>query len=85
MAGGGGLSDAFVAQVHGALAGSSSLLQAVQLEDVAGELDQANLPGTVDEHPNWRRKLSRPLAQLLLSPRWCEIVAAMRLSGRSLS
>ena len=82
---GGGLSDAFVAQVHGALAGSSSLLQAVQLEDVAGELDQANLPGTVDEHPNWRRKLSRPLAQLLLSPRWCEIVAAMRLSGRSLS
>jgi len=22
-----------------------------------GERDQVNIPGTVDEHPNWRRKL----------------------------
>src|SRR5688572_6699804 len=31
-----------------------------QFEDVIGVLDQANLPGTIDEYPNWRRKL--PLA-----------------------
>ena len=33
----------------------------VQIEDVLGVAEQANLPGTVDEHPNWRRKLrARP-------------------------
>jgi (1->4)-alpha-D-glucan 1-alpha-D-glucosylmutase len=29
----------------------------VQMEDALRIEDQANLPGTVDEHPNWRRKL----------------------------
>ncbi|MGH3034492.1 MAG: alpha-amylase family glycosyl hydrolase, partial [Gaiellaceae bacterium] len=32
----------------------------LQPEDVFELLDQANLPGTVEQHPNWRRKL--PLA-----------------------
>lgn len=27
------------------------------LEDLAGGLDQPNLPGTTDEHPNWRRRV----------------------------
>jgi len=27
------------------------------LEDAIGEVDQPNLPGTIDEHPNWRRRL----------------------------
>ncbi|ALA20598.1 hypothetical protein AL346_23255 (plasmid) [Chelatococcus sp. CO-6] len=40
------------------LARTASALVAVQLEDMAGEMDQANLPGTVDEYPNWRRRLS---------------------------
>ena len=30
----------------------------VQIEDVAGEAEQANLPGTTDSHPNWRRRLA---------------------------
>ncbi len=25
--------------------------------------DQANVPGTVDEHPNWRRKLPIEIAE----------------------
>ena len=29
----------------------------VQIEDLAGETEQANLPGTTDAHPNWRRRL----------------------------
>jgi 4-alpha-glucanotransferase len=29
----------------------------LQAEDMLGQELQANLPGTVDEHPNWRRKL----------------------------
>jgi 4-alpha-glucanotransferase len=27
---------------------------------VLGLTDQPNLPGTVDEHPNWRRRLNAP-------------------------
>ena len=79
---GGGLRDSFVAAVHGALAEAPSLLQAVQLEDIAGELEQANLPGTVDEHPNWRRKLGVPVAEVFKSERWRLIVAALRAAGR---
>jgi (1->4)-alpha-D-glucan 1-alpha-D-glucosylmutase len=47
-----------VEAVHAFLAAAPSALMMVQLEDVAGEVEQANMPGTVDEHPNWRRKLA---------------------------
>ncbi len=40
-------------------------LMAVQLEDVMGQKEQVNLPGTVDEHPNWNRKLPRTLEALI--------------------
>jgi (1->4)-alpha-D-glucan 1-alpha-D-glucosylmutase len=43
------------------LARTPSALLAVQLEDVFGVVEQANLPGTTIEHPNWRRKLPVPL------------------------
>ena len=32
-------------------------LSLIPLEDLLGQLDQPNLPGTVTEHPNWRRRL----------------------------
>ncbi|MGH6876058.1 MAG: 4-alpha-glucanotransferase [Rhizomicrobium sp.] len=28
-------------------------------EDIAGDREQPNLPGTIDEHPNWRRRMRR--------------------------
>ena len=42
------------------LARTRSRLLAISLEDLLGVIDQPNIPGTVDEHPNWRRRL--PLA-----------------------
>jgi 4-alpha-glucanotransferase len=42
---------------HALLARASSRLVAVQIEDLVGMQEQANVPGTMDEHPNWRRKL----------------------------
>jgi 4-alpha-glucanotransferase len=39
------------------LAQTRSRLLAVSLEDLLGVLEQPNIPGTVDEHPNWRRRL----------------------------
>ncbi len=46
------------------IARTPSLLMLLSLEDVAWEKDQANLPGTVDKHPNWQRKLSLALERL---------------------
>ena len=43
------------------LARSKAVLLMVQLEDLLSQVDQVNLPGTVDEYPNWRRKLSLDL------------------------
>ncbi|WP_310498374.1 4-alpha-glucanotransferase [Sandarakinorhabdus sp.] len=37
----------------------------VPLEDLLGEAEQPNLPGTTHEHPNWRRRLAVPIAELL--------------------
>jgi 4-alpha-glucanotransferase len=42
------------------LARTKSRLMAIGLEDLLGVVDQPNIPGTVDEHPNWRRRM--PLA-----------------------
>jgi 4-alpha-glucanotransferase len=39
------------------LSRTKSRLLAVSLEDLLGLIDQPNIPGTIDEHPNWRRRL----------------------------
>lgn len=46
-----------VQAIHGLLARTPSRLVAVQIEDILGATEQPNLPGTVHEHPNWRRRL----------------------------
>ena len=43
--------------VAGFLSRTKSRLLAISLEDLLGLIDQPNIPGTVDEHPNWRRRL----------------------------
>ncbi|WP_426153961.1 4-alpha-glucanotransferase [Pseudomonas sp. DC3000-4b1] len=51
------------------------------LEDALGVVEQPNLPGTVDEHPNWRRRLSPDAADLLDQPdpaRRLELLAVAR-------
>jgi 4-alpha-glucanotransferase len=47
------------------LARSRARLMLVQIEDLVGETEQANLPGTTDAHPNWRRRLSRTLEEII--------------------
>jgi 4-alpha-glucanotransferase len=36
---------------------SRSSLAIASVEDIAAEREQPNLPGTLDEHPNWRRRI----------------------------
>jgi 4-alpha-glucanotransferase len=46
------------------LARSPSRILAVALDDLIGVKDQPNIPGTTDEHPNWRRRLPVELGDL---------------------
>ena len=50
--------------VHAFLARTNAAIAMVQLDDLTGEAAQVNLPGTVDQYPNWRRKLSLSLEEL---------------------
>lgn len=47
---------------------SPSPLTLVPVEDILGLDEQPNLPGTTDEHPNWRRRLPELVDGLLSSP-----------------
>lgn len=52
----------------GFVAEAADALALVPLEDVLGLVDPPNLPGTIDEHPNWRRRYAMPAADLLSGP-----------------
>lgn len=54
--------------VIGHIARTPSCLALVSLEDMLGLEEQPNLPGTVDVHPNWRRRMAMPTGQLLAGP-----------------
>jgi 4-alpha-glucanotransferase len=47
------------------LAQTKSDLALVPLEDALALEDQPNLPGTIDEHPNWRRRYAGQAGELL--------------------
>ncbi|HUP31137.1 MAG TPA: malto-oligosyltrehalose synthase, partial [Usitatibacter sp.] len=57
----GPFSEELADAVHVFAARASSSVMVVQMEDVLGQVEQANLPGTVEQHPNWKRKLALPL------------------------
>ena len=56
--GAGDFNDELARSIQRYLARSRSVLLMVQLEDLLSEANQVNVPGTIDEYPNWRCKLS---------------------------
>jgi 4-alpha-glucanotransferase len=46
------------------LARSSTLLVALQIEDLLGMVDPVNVPGTDKEYPNWQRKLNANIEEI---------------------
>jgi 4-alpha-glucanotransferase len=71
--------DQIVVGMHALLARTRSRLVLVSPYDVVGEPRQPNLPGTVDEYPNWRLPLPESLAELREDPRVRAVVDAVRL------
>jgi 4-alpha-glucanotransferase len=60
--------DQFVEAVHNFIARSGAAFVILQLDDLVGEHDQVNLPGTFLEYPNWRRKYAVTLDELDRNP-----------------
>jgi len=65
------------------LAATPSRILMISIEDALGVLDQPNVPGTIDEHPNWRRRLPLPLEDLRHHPRIRALARVLRGAGRS--
>jgi 4-alpha-glucanotransferase len=57
-------SEALALAVHAYLARSPSLLFLAQLDDLALQAHQANLPGSTTQYPNWRRRQARTIDDL---------------------
>jgi 4-alpha-glucanotransferase len=60
------------------LARTPSALLLVQLDDLVGAVEQANLPGTVDEHPNWRRRCPLAVDAVARDPFARQLLEAVR-------
>ncbi|WP_428030845.1 glycogen debranching protein GlgX [Ancylobacter sp.] len=71
------LDDKALAAVHGFVARTRAALALAQLDDLAGETVAVNLPGTDRERPNWRRRLSHPIDEVMDSLRARAALAAM--------
>jgi len=47
------------------------------LEDLLAQSDQPNLPGSIDEHPNWRRRMNLPIDEMFLDDTFCDRLLAV--------
>ncbi len=70
--------DAAVDAALGFAASSPAPLMLAPLEDLLGLSEQPNLPGTIDQHPNWRRRLEPPAAKLFDDPAVARRTATVR-------
>lgn len=70
--------DDLVVALHAVIARAASRLVLSSPADAVGQLDQPNLPGTVDEYPNWRIRLPVDLDAFFADERVHAAVAPMR-------
>jgi 4-alpha-glucanotransferase len=59
---------ALVTAIHAFLARTPSMLVAATLEDAVGATDRPNVPGTIDERPNWALPLPVTVEELAADP-----------------
>ncbi len=71
-----------VLALHRLLASSPAEIVVMQLEDALQLVEQANLPGTTDQHPNWRRRLDVPPERLGAEPRIVELAREIETARR---
>ncbi|MGE0384494.1 MAG: malto-oligosyltrehalose synthase [Gammaproteobacteria bacterium] len=73
------LSPELVVAVHAYLARTPCSVMALQPEDITGQIEQANLPGSTDDrHPNWRRRLPLDIEDWRGDARFIAVFEALR-------
>ena len=72
-----------VASILGFLAATPAPLMLVPLEDLLALEEQPNLPGTVDAHPNWRRRLPVSVESLFSRPDVADRAAVLDRARRA--
>jgi 4-alpha-glucanotransferase len=80
----GGETDTGFPAVARFLARTPARLLVVAAEDALGVRDQANVPATIDQHPNWRRRLPVRLEDLPLQSGLTAVADIMTAAGRSI-
>ena len=63
---------------HRFVASAPSQVMLIQADDLTGETEPLNVPGTDTERPNWRRRLQVPVDQLAASPLAKAIIAEVK-------
>jgi 4-alpha-glucanotransferase len=76
--------DLDFASVARFLAQTPARLLVVAIEDALGVRDQANIPATIDDHPNWRRRLPIDFEDLRRDSGLLAIARVMRSAGRTI-
>ncbi|MEZ5582377.1 MAG: malto-oligosyltrehalose synthase [Candidatus Competibacteraceae bacterium] len=64
--------------IHLYVARSPAQIMMVQPEDVFGQVEQFNVPGTTDQYPNWRHKLKVNLEDWTSEPGFVALTQALR-------
>ncbi len=72
------LPESVAIALHRLVARTPSRLFSVALEDLTGNPEQVNIPGTTDEHPNWRRRSACTLEELPAHAWFRAITTALR-------
>jgi 4-alpha-glucanotransferase len=80
--GAGPYTAALNAALHRFLGRTRSALAAVQVEDLAMEVDPVNVPGTDREHPNWCRRLEQDTGELFSTGDAMAVLEAMAAGRR---
>jgi 4-alpha-glucanotransferase len=72
------MTPALCRAIHTYLSRTPSWLVLANIEDGVEEISQTNLPGTVENHPNWRRKYASSIENLVDDERLRELGATLR-------
>jgi len=65
--------------IHHYLARSPAWMVLANIEDIIDTRAQTNLPGTLDQHPNWCRKLGSTVEELTQDSRFDRLAAQLRV------
>jgi 4-alpha-glucanotransferase len=70
--------EELIVAAHARLASAPSALVAATLEDALALRLRPNLPGTLDERPNWKLALPLPLADVFTDPLLARVAGALQ-------